>query len=509
MSNAAYAADGYARRKGAAILSTTYGVGELSALNGVMGSRAHRLPVFHLVGAPGRRIVHSRLVTHHTLGDANFGYFEPLSSVACCVRASLTPDNAIDELERVIREALRQSAPAYVVIPMDYAHMPVIGAPVAGGPLSGIKRQTSARTEVDAALNAVVARLKVAKNPIALPAALLARYGLRDKAADFLAKSGLSYAMTPMDKGVVGESLPNFLGIYAGDFSGPTHVRTIVEAADLLLDLGGMIEEDLNTGLWSDALDADRIVSLRDNWVLAGGQVFSHVAIDDMLDGLIDRVPDFTKADVAPTSDSATRSGATSDRLESNAFYQRLRGFLRRGDILIAETGTCMMHLAAMKLPEGVGYESQALWGSIGWATPATLGVAMAEPGRRAVLITGDGAHQFTLNELGAMGRYNVRPVIFVINNGIYGVEAVMSERGHEYNNIATLDYHLLPAAMGCKDWFVRRVSTIGQLEDALVAINAQNCGAYIEVMIPEAESQPLPRAVIDRTYKVATPRAD
>jgi indolepyruvate decarboxylase len=30
--NAAYAADGYARIRGAAILSTTYGVGELSAL---------------------------------------------------------------------------------------------------------------------------------------------------------------------------------------------------------------------------------------------------------------------------------------------------------------------------------------------------------------------------------------------------------------------------------------------------------------------------------------------
>ena len=42
--NAAYAADGYARRRGAAILATTYGVGELSAINGVMGSLAEKLP---------------------------------------------------------------------------------------------------------------------------------------------------------------------------------------------------------------------------------------------------------------------------------------------------------------------------------------------------------------------------------------------------------------------------------------------------------------------------------
>ncbi|KLO01874.1 hypothetical protein ABN09_13945, partial [Morganella morganii] len=38
--NAAYAADGYARIKGAAALSTTFGVGELSAINGIAGSYA-------------------------------------------------------------------------------------------------------------------------------------------------------------------------------------------------------------------------------------------------------------------------------------------------------------------------------------------------------------------------------------------------------------------------------------------------------------------------------------
>src|SRR4051794_30373029 len=38
--DAAYAADGYARVRGCSMLMTTYAVGELSALNGVMGARA-------------------------------------------------------------------------------------------------------------------------------------------------------------------------------------------------------------------------------------------------------------------------------------------------------------------------------------------------------------------------------------------------------------------------------------------------------------------------------------
>lgn len=50
--NAAYAADGYARIKGIAALSTTFGVGELSAINAIAGSYAEYLPIFHLVGMP-------------------------------------------------------------------------------------------------------------------------------------------------------------------------------------------------------------------------------------------------------------------------------------------------------------------------------------------------------------------------------------------------------------------------------------------------------------------------
>src|SRR5437879_11785997 len=48
--NASYAADGYGRVRGAAMLSTTYAVGELCAINGVMGSKAERTLVSRVVG---------------------------------------------------------------------------------------------------------------------------------------------------------------------------------------------------------------------------------------------------------------------------------------------------------------------------------------------------------------------------------------------------------------------------------------------------------------------------
>ena len=73
--NAAYAADGYARVKGYAALSTAFGVGELSALNGVAGSYTEHLPVFHLAGMPNTQTQRERRLVHHTLGNGEFDVF--------------------------------------------------------------------------------------------------------------------------------------------------------------------------------------------------------------------------------------------------------------------------------------------------------------------------------------------------------------------------------------------------------------------------------------------------
>ena len=506
--NAAYAADGYARIRGAAILSTTYGVGELSALNGVMGSKAHRLPVFHLVGMPSERIQRLGLITHHNLGDTRYDRFQPISAAACCVSAVLTPDNCIDELERVIRQALRQSMPAYLVISEVNGLMPVIGEPVAGIPLEQVKRQRSDERELAAAVATITAKLAAAQQPVALLTTTTSRYGVAGKAAELIAELGLPVAVMPNDKGVIDESAPQFLGLYAGVASHPPEVRDTVEQADLILDIGGVMLTELNTGFWGDVLDTSRAVCIHDNWVRSGTKVFLNVAIDDVIEGLAASAKPVAQKPI-PASAPLEVAGDAGDPTSPAVFYPRLQRRLRPGDTLVVETGTAMMHLNAMRLPAGVGAEGQGLWGSIGWATPAAMGVAMAKRSGRTWLVTGDGSHQLTLNELAVMGRYGINPVIFVLNNGLYGIEDLISERGHEYDDLAPVNYHLLPEAFGCRGWLTAKVTTVAELDAALEAIEAHDGAAYIEVMIPGEESQPLPEEVKDRAYKLQTPAAD
>src|SRR5438309_3672169 len=123
--DAAYAADGYARVRGCSMLCTTYAVGELSALNGVMGAKAERSCVFHLVGMPTMRNQRFRQIIHHTLGDGVFQNFASISAQAACVSAVITPDNCVHEMERVIATARAESRPAYILVASDYAVTPV------------------------------------------------------------------------------------------------------------------------------------------------------------------------------------------------------------------------------------------------------------------------------------------------------------------------------------------------------------------------------------------------
>lgn len=80
--NSAYAADGCARIRGAAILTTTFAAGEAGALNGVLGSKAERVPAFHLVGTPSSRLVRTHRQIHHTFGGADVAPFRVLPASA-------------------------------------------------------------------------------------------------------------------------------------------------------------------------------------------------------------------------------------------------------------------------------------------------------------------------------------------------------------------------------------------------------------------------------------------
>jgi indolepyruvate decarboxylase len=222
------------------MLATTYAVGELSALNGVMGAKAERSLVYHVVGMPSYRNQCLRKIMHHTFGDGGFGNFIDISAQAACCHAVMNPDNCVIEMERVIVEARRNNQPAYIAVPSDYA--------LASVTLTEVRPATlkSNETSIERAIAVIAERLRRAKSIVALPAFTVSRLRLQQEARQAIEALGCPFATTSMEKCIIDESHPQFAGLYTGALSAE-RTRHIVEDAELVLDLGGISLNDEST----------------------------------------------------------------------------------------------------------------------------------------------------------------------------------------------------------------------------------------------------------------------
>src|SRR3984957_2119930 len=473
--NAAYAADGYARIKGLAALCTTYGVGELSAINGVAGSYAEHLPIFHLVGTPNISTQAARALMHHTLGNGEYDLFRRMSEPVVCASAVMTPQNAAFETERLIFEALYHRRPVYMAFPADLAGQPVLGE------AQPIAAPASNPDKLRAATDAIVAAVDKASTACVLPGILVARTGLRGALQTVIDSSGLPFATMFMAKSVLDEQHPAYAGMYQGALLNE-NVRRFVEDSDLIINIGAPMT-DFNTGAFTAHLDPAKTITIGHHRAQVNGKTYDSVEIGDLLAALAQRLP----KRVWPTIRAESLGpiiGGGNDPVGVDALYPRWAGFLEPGDILIAETGTASMGLGFARMPKGSTFHNQTLWGSIGWATPAAFGAAVAAPDRRVVLVTGDGSHQLTAQEICQFGRLGLKPAVFVLNNSGYLIERLLcKEPSIAYNDLAAWNYAALPSALGCTDWITRKVTTCEELDAALHLAAATASGLYIEII--------------------------
>lgn len=475
--NASYAADGYARVRGASLLCTTYGVGELSAINGVMGARAENVPVFHLVGMPTMRHQLNHKVIHHTFGDGVFQNFVPLSAATACASAILTPDNVIHEMERVIATVKANSQPAYLLVAEDMALAPVNKTPPQAYPAP-----VSDPIQLEKVTDRLKAILNSGQRVVIMPSYKIARFRLEKELQSLIEKSGLPFVTMGMDKAVLSEDHPQFAGMYSGNHSDPAVVR-MVQGADWVLNFGSSFFNDLNTGAYDYDINESKIIIVDIDHTHIGSDVYNPVQLRDVLQSLTSATitpPVPYKANPRPRIPVAGKADAP---ISVESLYSRYANFIREGDIVVAEVGS-QGSIAALPFPKNAIYYNQSQWGSIGFATGCAFGTCLAAPERRTVLFTGEGAHQMTANELGNMGRYGARPIIFVLNNAGYMVERALERSpDEEYNDIAPWNYTALPAAFGCKDWFTARAATNGELDAAMEKARKHTGASYIEIV--------------------------
>jgi TPP-dependent 2-oxoacid decarboxylase len=94
--------------------------------------------------------------------------------------------------------------------------------------------------------------------------------------------------------------------------------------------------------------------------------------------------------------------------------------------IVIADPGDALFGAMDLTMHSRTEFIACAYYASLGFAVPGCIGLQMAEPKWRPLVLVGDGAFQMTGLELSTAARYGLTPIVIVLDNQGYGTERPM-----------------------------------------------------------------------------------
>ena len=456
---AGYAADGYARIHGIGAVCVTYCVGGLSLCNSIAGAFAEKSPVIVISGAPGMEERRSNPLLHHRVRDFNTQreVFEKITIASASLDDPLT---AFREIDRCLAAAVRFKRPVYLELPRDRVH--------ARCPYPHVAKQESFTSDRDAlqeALAEAKQAISVCQKPVIMAGVEMHRFGLADEVVKFAEKNSIPMCATLLGKSVVSEKHPLYLGIYEGAMCRES-LRRYVEESDCLIMLGAFLT-DIDMGIFTANLDPRKCIYATSEQTRISHHHFQDILVADFVKGL-------GKLDLnVPKRAMLTRpKGEMKFALKPAAKITNARLFARINELLdetmvvIADVGDCLFGAADLTIYKKTEFISPAYYTSMGFAIPASIGVNVAAPDRRPIVLVGDGAFQMTCMELSTAVRHGFNPIVIVLNNKGYTTERFLQDG--PFNDILNWNYHRMPDLLGGGWGF--EVRTEGELDQALNA---------------------------------------
>ena len=491
--NAGYAADGYARSTGGlSAVVVTYMVGGLSAINAAAGAYSDDLQVLVVSGGPNTNDAPANHLLHHTLGEQDFYQavrcFEPVVAATFVVRHASDAPRMIDA---AISTCLSKRKPVYLEIACNLAGAKV--PPPAPLTLPPVEPSVDSQA-LEAAVEAAAARINAATKPV-----LVAGVKIRSRQAvpAFLKLAealGCAVAVMPDAKGLFPEDHPSFIGTYWGVVGSP-NCAEIIESSDCQIFAGPLFNDYTTTG-WTTLTPPAKLLHAGPDSLRMHGADFSGVPLAAFLERLAAKV---RKNESSLTSYrrqhdllSPPVPVADSAPLSLKELRRQFQNLVSPESDIVVETGDSWFNGQKLHLPAGARYFFQMQYGSIGWATGATLGVSLgAAAGRRTLALIGDGSFQLTAQEVSTMIRHHADAIIFLLNNRGYTIEVEIHDG--PYNNIKNWDYAGLMEVFnaGEGNGLGLRATTSGELSSAIAKAVSHNGTVLIECALDRDDCTP------------------
>jgi indolepyruvate decarboxylase len=479
---AGFAADAYSRVNGIGLVCVTYCVGGLNVLNAIAGAYAEKSPVVVVSGAPGRKDREKDPLLHHkvkTFETQRRVYDE----VTVASTVLLDEQRAAPEIVRCVEACVSRKRPVYIEVPHDMVDRKI---PINGIALGAPEESDSHALE--AALEETLTLIRAAKKPVILAGVELARYRTARLVVRMAERMNIPIAADLLSKSAIPENHRLYVGVYGGAMSSDEHVRKYVESADLVLMLGTFIT-DMSMGFYTAKLDRRRTVLATTERVNVQYHRYESIQFRDFLESLANaRIK--MKRFKHPNPHAAPvplKKAERSELLSMNNIFRILSLHLDEHCCVVADIGDAIFGAISIRSARQAQFIAPAYYMSMGFAVPASIGVALAAKKLRPYVIVGDGAFQMTGTEMSTIVRLGLNPIIVVLNNDGYGT--MRRIRDGCFNTITQWNYGKICKLVRGGDSVV--VRTNGQLDAALSQARKSNRASVIELKISRNDASP------------------
>jgi len=475
-----FAADGYARVHGLGVALVTYCVGGLNMLNSVACAYAEKSPMLVLSGGPSPSDRRADALLHHKV--RTFDTQRRIYEEVTCASAVLTDaETAASEIMRVVDEVILQCRPGYIEIPYDVVDMPIKTPAQPNRPIP-----TSDPENLAAMMEDATALINSAKQPVIIADIELHRHGLTDLALALAAKFQIPIASTLLSKSIISETHPLFIGVYSGSLS-EAAVQKYVEESDCILMLGAFIT-DVFLGMNTAHLRRKNTILVTTEKARIAHRTYEQIIFREFLEhlGRAAITPRHPGNLPQPAPPPLPLTAAEKNAPLSIANFFRLLGLnVGEQNTIVCDTGDALLGAMQLRTRAPSNFLSDAYYLSMGFAVPAAIGVMAAQPDNKIFVIVGDGAFQMTGTELSTAAKYNMSPIVFILNNDGYGTQRHILDG--PFNEIHPWHYTKITELLGYG--IARRVTTNGELEAAINEALRANTLALIEVVVPRSDS--------------------
>jgi indolepyruvate decarboxylase len=496
-----FAADGYARATGRiGVVCVTYGAGGHNVVNPVAGSFSERVPLLVLSGGPGEEERKLGTLIHHQAKEieSQLRIFEELT---CSAAVLDDPRTAAESVHEVVQTIWREQRPGYLEVHRDMVGRKIVVPPEIIEWDGSLSFARSDPRKTDEAVRDTATRFDAARRPLTMVGIEAYRYKLQTEMRELAEKLGAPVTTTVLAKGAFPMDHPLHMGVHIGPISPPPIVRR-VDRADLVLNLGTLLT-DMNLGSREPQITRDKSIWAVGGKVNVSFHTYTEVHLRDFVRGLLRARLRRHRERVTYADNLPPRTKEPARVLRVAEMLRELNDFLRgrRGYSVVAESGDMLFAGLDVRVERGGGYLAQGFYASMGFGVPGALGAEIGSPGRRPIVLCGDGAFQMTGPEIAQAPRYGLAPIVIVVNNGGWQIfRPIVAET-------ALLDVPPWPYAELAKAWGGAgfRVTDAIELRAALADAAKIDTFVIIEACVAPNDLSPVSKKYIEASGRKAS----